>query len=87
MACLRFTDLQSRPMEFLDLTSLRSTTRIRLIHIGGHLRGNPWCGPHHSVRPVVNNVRGERGLALGLNNLCGPFIRPGHTSGPPHDWQ
>jgi hypothetical protein len=22
MACLRFTDLQSRPMEFLDLTSL-----------------------------------------------------------------
>jgi hypothetical protein len=22
MACLQFTDLQSRPMEFLDLTSL-----------------------------------------------------------------
>jgi hypothetical protein len=34
MACLRFTDLQSRPMEFLDLTSLTLDELQHLVQLG-----------------------------------------------------
>src|SRR5215470_4231066 len=65
---------------------LKSTTPIMPIRIGGRIRVNLWCGPHRSAKRVVNNVMGGPGSAHGPNHLNGPFIRPGRTSEPLHDW-
>ena len=57
------------------------------IRIVGRIQVNPWYAPRRSVKRVVNNVMGGPALALGPNDVNAPFIRPGHTSGPLHDWQ
>ncbi len=79
--------VRPKTLKLVWVTILRATTPIALIHIVGRIRGNPWCAPHRSARPGVNNDRDEPGLARGASDLNGPFIRPGHTKGQLLDWQ
>jgi len=69
------------------LTLWRSPTPITPIRIVGRRRDNPWCEQPRAVALVVSNVMVGRGLAHGPNALNVSFIRPGHTRGPPHNWQ
>jgi hypothetical protein len=57
MACLQFTDLQSRPMEFLDLTSLTLEEFQQLV---------PPC-PKDPIRPMPE---GSPGASFGSQKPC-----------------
>ena len=69
------------------MTILKSTTPTTPIRIVGPIRVNPWCGLRRSAKRDGNNGMGGPGLAHGPNDLHRPFIRPGLTNEPLHDWQ
>jgi len=68
------------------MTILKSTTPTTPIRIVGPIRVNPWCGLRRSANATATTAW-RPGVAHGPNDLHWPFIRPGLTNEPLHDWQ
>jgi len=70
--------VRSTTLRLSCLMTLRCTTPIMRIRIGGPLPGNRWSGPRPSVKPGGNSGRDGHGLALAptvLHVLCTPLGR------------
>src|SRR6266545_4285072 len=61
----------------------KTITGAMPIRTVGLTPGHRWCGGLRSVKPAVNNGKGERGLVHGPNSLNATSIRQGRISDRP----
>ena len=61
----------------------KTITGAMPIRTVGLTPGHRWCGGLRSVKPAVNNGKGEHGLVHGPNSLNATYIHPGRISDRP----